>query len=140
MFLAPVVLVLASLPSAQPSPTIRPVETIQSGDEQALKAAGLSATGPVLLEFFRLRANQAPEPERLEALVKELTEGGEEARQRAMGQLVGHGPNAVPILRQATIQLDNREQAERARKCLQLIEGASGASLTAMASFCAWPD
>jgi hypothetical protein len=106
---------------------------VAASDEQALKAAGLKADGPTLLEFFRHRASGKADQEKIATLVKALTEKDAVLRDKAMGELVSIGQPAVPALRQAANELDNAEAAALARKCLHNIEGASGATLSATA-------
>jgi HEAT repeat protein len=106
---------------------------VSASDEQALKAAGLKANGPALLDFLRKRATGQADKEQLIGLVQALGDKDPVLRDKATGELISLGQAAVPALRQAANELDNADAAALARKCLGQIEGASGASLTSAA-------
>jgi HEAT repeat protein len=106
---------------------------VAASDEQALKAAGLKADGNALLEFFKKRTAGKADKEQVATLIKALAEKDATLRDKATGELVSIGEPAVPALRQAANELDNAEAAALARKCLQNIEGASGAALSGSA-------
>jgi HEAT repeat protein len=106
---------------------------VAQSDEQALKAAGLKADGPAMLEFFRQRAAGKADSEKIGTLIKALAEKDAVLHDKAAGELVSIGHAAVPALRQAANELDNAEAAALARKCLHNIEGSSGATLSATA-------
>jgi HEAT repeat protein len=103
-------------------------------DEQLLVAAGLSADGPALLEFFHARARLDTDREKLLALARQLGDPDSKARDRAAAELIGRGPVAVPALRHAVNDLNNPAAAERARKCLEAVEGKNAAGLPAAAA------
>jgi HEAT repeat protein len=105
-----------------------------SADEQTLTAAGLSTDGQALLEFFRSRTRLEPDREHLLALTQQLGDKAAEARARAAAELVARGPVAIPALRHAINDLSDPQIAARARQCLQMIEGASGAAIPAAAA------
>src|SRR5262249_37085438 len=103
--------------------------SIPAADEQLLKAAQLSVSGPNLLDFFR-RRTPADVPEKtLTALAQQLGERTADTHNKAFAELVGYGSLAVPVLRRVANDLENPEAAERARRCLQLIEGPESAAL-----------
>jgi HEAT repeat protein len=110
----------------QPAP-----ERPTAADEQLLKNAGLSPTGPALVEFFRKRVSAETDADKLRALVRQLGDKAPEARDRATAELVSQGPAVIPLLRQAANDLDDAQVATRARQCLSQIEGASGRDLAA---------
>jgi HEAT repeat protein len=122
---APSLLVALSLLAADP-------ET--SADEQLLAAAGLGADGPALLEFFHGRARLDTDREKLLALARQLGDPDPKVRDRAAAELIGRGPVAVPYLRHAVNDLNNPAAAERARKCLEAVEGKNAAGLPAAAA------
>src|SRR5262249_35749458 len=106
-------------------------------DEKAVKAAHLTVTGPGLVEFFRLRARAAVEPpaaEEVAAQVKRLADKDTAEQEKAVAQLTSWGPAAVPALRRAFNELEDRDAAVRARKCLDNIEGPAGANLVLAAT------
>jgi HEAT repeat protein/Tfp pilus assembly protein FimT len=102
--------------------------------EHTLAAAGIANDGPALLEFFLQRARLDMDPGKLAALTRQLTDPAAEVRARAAAALVARGPTAIPVLRQACNNLDDRELTARARRCLELIEGPSGAAVTTAAA------
>jgi HEAT repeat protein len=108
-------------------------DPVAEGEAQALKAAGLTPTGPGLLEFFHKRTQGKVEADQVAALIKQLGDKAPAARDKAAGELVGIGQAAVPLLRRAANELDDPDVSTRARQCLQHIEGGGGASFTASA-------
>ncbi len=125
-------LLLAALPSGQPTgPSVGvPPLVALPGDEAALKAVALPSTPTALLDFFRRRTAPAPALEQLTDLVRQLGAADAARRDQAMAELIGHGQAAVPALRAAVNNADNREATSRAPTCLRAIEGASAAALT----------
>lgn len=103
-------------------------------DEQTLQAASLSTDGPALLEFFRKRSLAGADRGELVTLIRQLTDPSFEVREKATAELVAHGIVAVPLLRQAAQDQDDREVARRARRCLQFIEGDTSAAVPAAAA------
>lgn len=102
-------------------------------DEETLRAVGLKADGPALLTFFRTRAAGDAGPEKAQDLVRQLGEGPGDARDRAMGILVALGPVSIPWLRQAMHDPDDPAVADRARKCLEAIDGPTARSVSVAA-------
>jgi HEAT repeat protein len=103
-------------------------------DEQLLHSAGLPTDGPGLLDFFHKRTAASADRDKVAALVRQLGDKSPEGRDRATAELVALGPVAVPPLRQAARDPDEAEAAERARRCLQFIEGERGAEVPAAAA------
>jgi HEAT repeat protein len=93
-----------------------------SADEQSLKAAGLATDGPSLLQFFHKRTQPETDRQKLQGLVRQLGIGTPTDRERAAGELVSQGLSAVPLLRQAVKDPDDRDLLPRARRCLEAIE------------------
>jgi HEAT repeat protein len=127
--------------AAQPAPPAKekaapaaPAEHAPSGDEQVLKQAGLSPTGPALVEFFRLRVEPDADRGKLQTLVRQLGDKAPEVRERASAELVGRGSAAIPVLRQAANEIDSADVAEHARQLLSLLEGSAGRELSAAAA------
>ncbi len=100
-------------------------EETPAGEERILQAAGLGTDGPALARFFRRRAQPDAGREKIEALIQQLGQGTSEARDKACGELVALGTTAVPFLRQAVKDPDDREAMMRARRCLEAIENTS---------------
>ncbi len=125
IFIAFASLAFAQTPPASPLPA--------NPDEKALQEAGLSADGPALLDFFRTRTRAEARRDRLEALVRDLGSPAADVHGKATAELVALGVVAVPVLRGGVHDLDSPDVARRARRCLELIDGPSGAALTAAA-------
>jgi len=70
-------------------------------DEQTLHSAGLSADGPALLAFFHARACTDIDHDRLLILLRQFAADAKEERHSATAELLGLGPLALPVLRQA---------------------------------------
>ncbi|MHB1425392.1 MAG: HEAT repeat domain-containing protein [Gemmataceae bacterium] len=103
-------------------------------DEQVLHDAGLSSSGSALLVFFQARARTEVERQPLHRLLIQCVKGGSEERTRAMAELLGLGPLALPVLRQAAGDLDHPDFAERASRCLPWLEGPASRRLLAAAA------
>lgn len=103
-------------------------------DEQTLQSAGLSTDGPALLSFFQKRSQPLGDRVRIAALIQQLKDPSRETRDQAMAELISLGAVAVPLLRQAVKDPDDREIAGRARHCLRYLEGETGSGLTAAAA------
>src|SRR6266852_555272 len=69
--------------------------------EPALKAAGVKADGPGLVDFFWKRTRPDADRDRIQGLIRQLGDGPPPARDRAAADLVALGVAAVPLLRQA---------------------------------------
>jgi HEAT repeat protein len=103
-------------------------------DEQVLRDAGLSSSGAALLVFFQARARAEVERQPLHRLLQQCVQGSSDERSRAMAELLGLGPLALPVLRQAAGDLDHPRIAERASHCLPWMEGPSSRRLLAAAA------
>jgi HEAT repeat protein len=125
--------VLALLPAqVQPPPKERgaPTPTVTVADEaQTLRSANLPVTGPALLDLFRRRCPPAPERKRIAEHIQRLLDKTPAVRAEARVELIKLGPAAVPLLRQAANNIEDRVGAEAARFCLEQIEGGQGANL-----------
>jgi len=109
-------------------------DEVTKADEQALQTVGLRADGPALLEFFRKRTAGEIKPDQVQKLVRQLGDASAAVREKATGELVSLGTIAVPWLRQASKDPDDLETANRARKCLEHVEGASSSTLVTAAA------
>lgn len=135
--LVAVLFLLASTVStlAQPSRVITRTFSL-STDEQTLASANLVTDGPALLDFFRARSQITADPAVVNDLVKQLADKTVATRNKAFGQLVSLGSMAVPALRQAANAVEDADAAERARLCLQIIEGTRPSpSLSSVATY-----
>src|SRR5438093_620239 len=126
LFFACLIASLAVVPAAAD-------ETTQA-DEQALQAVGLRSDGASLLDFFRNRTAGEAKPNHLAELVRHLGDNSAAVREKASGELVSLGIIAAPWLRQACKDPDDLETANRARICLEHIEGGSASTLVAAAA------
>src|SRR5437764_7691435 len=100
--------------AARAAPVIAP----ELADELVLRAAGLSADGPALLDFLRKRTRGAADPSRLRELVRQLGDPSAVERERAVGELVAVGDAALPGLRVAAKDVDDHDRSANARRCL----------------------
>src|SRR5438105_15816431 len=100
-----------------------------SADERTLRAVFLPISGPVLLDFFRRQTQTEVEPQRLEALLRQLADVKTATHQPALAEVITIGIPALAALRPAANALDDVEAAGRAKRCLQSIEGPSATPL-----------
>ncbi len=113
---------------AQPLPPLPP-------DPQLLQQAGLNFNdGASLVDLFTKRTPGDTAAEKIVALVVQLADPKPEVRDPAFAGLVRLGPAALPYLRPAANDLDNLDAAAQARRCLQMIEGRTGAGVIAAAA------
>jgi HEAT repeat protein len=103
-------------------------------DERTLHEAGLPADGPSLLAFFHARARTGIDPDRVRVLARQFAADVSAERDAAMVELLGLGPLALPIVRQAANDLDHPEAAARASRCLPWLEGPASSQLLAVAA------
>ncbi|HYV36131.1 MAG TPA: HEAT repeat domain-containing protein [Gemmataceae bacterium] len=101
----------------------------QSAEEDILLAAGLSADGDALLEFFRDRMQTKVDLEQLLALARQLGDANANTRSKASAQLIARGPWAIPALRYVLHDLDDQLARKQASHCLEWIEGKHSAEL-----------
>jgi HEAT repeat protein len=85
--------------------------------ESLLHGAGVKSDDAALLDLFRKRTLAQAERRRLEDLVRQLGADGYDDRVQASKDLVGAGPRATPVLREALASSDP-EVRRRARWCL----------------------
>ena len=83
-----------------------------------------SLDGKQLLEEFQSRTLSDEERDKVLGLIKKLEGDSPAEREKATQDLVGMGPKAVPLLRQASQQTEGRASAF-AVKCVELIEKGS---------------
>jgi HEAT repeat protein len=102
--------------------------------EQALKAANVDVSPQGLVDFFRKRTPSTENDAAVAALIKQLADKDPAVRAKATGGLVALGPAAIKPLRAAANDIKDTEAADRAKKCLALIEGQAGAQLVAAAA------
>jgi HEAT repeat protein len=126
-----------ALPIKKPPVPVPPpapmTEKLTASDDQILKAARLGTDAAALIDFFRKRVAPAPDTAELDGLLARLGDKGAESADKAAGELIGLGPNAVAALRPVANNPDGGEATTRARRCLQMIEGSQGAALTGAA-------
>jgi HEAT repeat protein len=109
-------------PAAPPGPA---GEAPAARDELLLRGAGLPGDGAGLLAYLRQRGREVPDPERLAGLLRALGSADPAAARRACAELLGVGPAAVPLLRQAAKD-DAPAATALARRCLRHLETNPG--------------
>jgi hypothetical protein len=123
-----VLLALTGAPAILAQNDMQPAE-----DEKLLKEAGIDATGPGLLEFFRKHVPTAADEKRIAGLLERLGDKAFKVREKAVVDLIAVGPPALPGLRRVAKSAD-LETKRRAERCVEAIERrASPAALTAAA-------
>jgi HEAT repeat protein len=100
-------------------------DDLLAADRGTLRSAGLPADGPGLLAFLRLRSKENVERGEVAALVERLAAPQGAERARAVAELIGIGPAAVPALR-ALARDPDAPGAASARRCLRAVENDSG--------------
>src|ERR1051326_2242040 len=105
-------------------PASRAAEPDRLTDEQTLRGAGLSTDGTKLLDFLRKRTESKVDREQIRALVAQLSDESAQKREQAVGALVAIGMPAVPELRAAARDVDDRDLNLRTRRCLENIEAS----------------
>jgi HEAT repeat protein len=124
-----IVLLPALLLSARPAQGAGPRD-----DEQTLRDAGLPTDDAGLLDFFQRRTQGSVSGERLAALVRDLGDASADRRDRSAAELVGLGPVALPVLRQASQDPDDQPRAGRARRCVRLLDADQALALPVAAA------
>lgn len=109
-------------------------ERDEAADALRLQTAGLPTDGPGLLAFFRQRSRNHVAPEKLTALIGKLGDKDKDERDKAVRELVGLGPLAVPALRLAVSDPDDTTGSVLARRCLATLQGDDAADLAAVAA------
>ncbi|MHB1421678.1 MAG: HEAT repeat domain-containing protein [Gemmataceae bacterium] len=115
-------------------PAMRAEPSADDEDERILRDAGLSSDDSALLAFFHARARTDIDHGALERLLHQFVAGGNEARVRATAELLGLGSLALQVLRQTVNDIDHREAAGRASRCLPWLEGPSSHKLLTAAA------
>jgi HEAT repeat protein len=105
------------LRAADPSPS--------AADEQLLKSAKIATDGPGLLEFFRVRTEQAGQGDRVAKLIRQLGDDSYDNREKASRDLAQVGGSARKQLEKALHDKDP-EIARRAEECLQMLSDNLG--------------
>lgn len=98
-------------------------------DELTLANSGLATDSRTLLDFFRKRTQTSVDAKLLVQLVKELGDANPLIREKAVAGLVGYGALSVPLLRQASKDVDDGDRVANARRCLQALEGPAASAV-----------
>jgi hypothetical protein len=101
-----------------------------AGDEDLLKAAGLTGEAPALLDYFRNRTVQSVDPEKIKSLIKQLNDDSFKVREQASQELVKYRKFAEPWLNEA-LKGSEIEVVRRAQQCLERIRSSDEANLEA---------
>src|SRR5947209_5025961 len=103
-------------------------------DEQLVRGAGLGTDGPALLDLFRKRTRATADREQIRTLVARLSDDSPAKRDQAGAELIALGTAAVPYLREAARNVDDRDLLARTRRCLDFIDGPNGVPLVVSAT------
>lgn len=103
-------------------------------DERLIDSAGLPSEGPMLLEFFKTRARTDIDSKKIDEILKRFTGDSFPDRLSAGAELVSLGPLAVPALRRVLNDFESVEARNRAKRCLEWVEGSKSASLATAAA------
>jgi hypothetical protein len=120
---------LRSEPSAQDSERARKALL---ADELLLHSMGVGSDGPALLKFFRKRTLTEADVQRLDQLIRQLSDDQFRAREKASAELIGLGRPVIAWLSKAQESFDP-EVRKRAAACLAAIETNPGSALPAAA-------
>ncbi|MHB1424723.1 MAG: HEAT repeat domain-containing protein [Gemmataceae bacterium] len=96
------------------------------GDESLLRSVGITADGPSLLAYFRVRSRGEAKPEHLTALIEQMGDKSPLAARKAASELAALGALAIPALRQAVKDPDRQQIARLAQRCLHALEQQPG--------------
>jgi HEAT repeat protein len=129
------VLLLMALMLIAPSGAARAADAAMVvEDEQLLQAAKLGIDGPGLLAFFRTRTQPSTDQDQIADLVRQLGNDSDKVSGKATRDLISLGAVTVPWLRRALKDPDDTLTAQRARFCLDSIEGSGGPALAIAAA------
>src|SRR4051812_15876949 len=109
-------LALALLAGAEP-----PADETAPADEQLLKAKGVGADGPSLLDFFRKRTLSDADRAAVGRFIKQLGSDNFDEREEATTRLPNYGTSVLPAL-EAAAKDDDAERARRAREIVERIK------------------
>jgi hypothetical protein len=90
------------------------------GDLQILRSAGVASESPKLMDYLHKRMPIGGDGSRIKVLIEQLGDDSFATREKAMKDLIGIGPAAVPQLREAADSSDT-EVKRRAKQCLKEI-------------------
>ncbi len=110
----------------------RMTSEIEQADEQLLRDNRIPTEGPALVDFFRQRALNAGDAERLKTFLRQLGDDDFYVREEASRRLTSLGGRAKLPLRQALTDPD-LEVRIRARDCLRHIDMGEGTMAIAAA-------
>ena len=110
----------------------QPAPSVTLSDAEHLRNVGIAPEGNSLLEFFKLRSTGKPTQDKLVGLIAKLSDKDAATRNKACAELIAYGPVSIPLLRQASKDVDAIEASALAKRCLQALEHDS-ASISAAA-------
>jgi HEAT repeat protein len=103
-----------------------PLDLQIAEDEQLLQAAKVGVTPQALLEYLRQQTVKADERQQFALLIKKLDDRSYQKREKAMVEVIGVGPKALPVLRRG-LQGATLEMRLRLERCIQALEKDSAA-------------
>jgi HEAT repeat protein len=105
-----------------------------SAAEEVLRAAGLNADGDALQDYFLERTRAKADLQELLAVARQLGDPDADKRAKATAKLLASGPWAVPALHHVINELDDSLTVQRARHCLEWLEGKRGTEVPVAAA------
>src|SRR5438270_11816700 len=115
-------------------PLVLPTGAELQSDEQTLRFANVGTDGPALLEFLRSQIEGASRPDKIQDMIKKLGDDDFAVREGATENLVALGRVALPLLRQAKQEQQDKdaEIVHRAKRCIERIEQGSASLIPAV--------
>jgi HEAT repeat protein len=123
------VVVAALLGWALGPPAASAAPPVYTDEEQLLMNAKLGTDGPALLQFFRTRTRPKIDPEKMAELIRDLADDSTRISNKAIAQIISMGTVTVPWLRKTLKDPDDELGAQRAKFCLESIEGEQASAI-----------
>jgi hypothetical protein len=95
-------------------------------DIALLKEAGVRTDGPALLEYLRQQTLKDGERDNIAAILQRLDDKSFQKREKAVADMIGQGPKALPVIRAATVGA-TLEMRMRIERCIKELEKNSPA-------------
>jgi hypothetical protein len=133
MRLVKVILPIATLLACSLSRCPGAEDQALKAEEQILRAAGIAADGPAVLDLFRRHTLSPASLQRITSLIGQLGDDQFELREKASRELASFGSAAGPLLRRAQASADV-EVVRRAEQLLKQVDAGPGPKVFAAAA------